>query len=409
MDRRIRDLLAQPRRRHEVVDAPARIRIARLAQVRPPRVDARAVRVERAERVDEARIKELRELAALLIREARIVVIRLRVLEVDLRVRDIEVAADDDRLLRIQSHEVRAERILPLHAVSEALEAALRVRRVDRHEVAVGELQCDHTALVVVLLDAEPIRDRKRLDAREDGRARIALALRAVPVLAVARQVKDGLLRLHLCLLQREDIRIELHERLHEALLEAGPKAIDIPGNALHRHPSSSRQRLEGAERPEDEHSLALDELVRHEADIGEAAVLRVVAVIAHDKDRALRHRRLRVLAARRLEDVVLREHLVVDKDAAALDLDRVARRRDDALDEVAARVARILEDEDLALLRRAEVVDELIDDEALLRLQRRPHRRAVDDVELDDELTDDEGQHDRDDNRYAPVFCLFS
>ena len=101
MDSRIRNLLAQPRRRHKVVDAPARIRLTRLAQIGPPRVDARAVRVKCAERVNEARIQEFRELAALLIREARIAVIRLRVLEVNLRMRDIEITADDDGLLRI--------------------------------------------------------------------------------------------------------------------------------------------------------------------------------------------------------------------------------------------------------------------------------------------------------------------
>lgn len=274
VDRGIDDAIAQPRRGDEVVDAPAGIRVARLAQIRPPGVDARALRVKRAERIEEARSEELREFAALFISKAGIVMIRLRVLEVDFRMGDIEVAADDDGLFRVESREIGTEGVLPLHAVGEALETALGIRRVDRHEIAVGEFERDDAALVVVFLDAEAIRHRKRLEPREYGRARVALAFSAVPVLAVARQVEDGLIRLHLRLLQRKDIGVEFHEGFHEAFFEAGPQAVDIPGNEFHVTDLPSRQRLEGVEWPEDEHGLALDELVGNEADVSEAAVL---------------------------------------------------------------------------------------------------------------------------------------
>ena len=49
----------------------------------------------------DTRVQKGREGGALLVREARIAVIRLRVLEVNLRMRDIEITADDDGLLRI--------------------------------------------------------------------------------------------------------------------------------------------------------------------------------------------------------------------------------------------------------------------------------------------------------------------
>ena len=148
---------------------------------------------------------------------------------------------------------------------------------------------------------------------------------------------------------------------------------------------------------------------VRHETDIGKAAILRIVAVIPHDENRARRHRRLWILAARLLEDIVLIQHLVIDVDTPILDLDRIPLRRDDALDEIAFLIARIFEHEDLTLLRVTHAVNELINDKTFLRLQGRAHRRTIHDVKLDDELADEECQHHGNDDRNDPVFCFLS
>ena len=64
------------------------------------------VGVKVAEGVDEACIQKLLQLAALFVSEACIAAVGLRVLQVDLLVRYIEVATDDDGLLRIQPLEV---------------------------------------------------------------------------------------------------------------------------------------------------------------------------------------------------------------------------------------------------------------------------------------------------------------
>ena len=77
--------------------------------------------------------------------------------------RNIEVAADDDGLLRAQVKQERAERILPDHAVVETQEPVLRVRCVDGDEVDILELHRDDAPLVVVLLYADAIADRERL------------------------------------------------------------------------------------------------------------------------------------------------------------------------------------------------------------------------------------------------------
>ena len=171
----------------------------------------------------------------------------------------------------------------------------------------------------------------------------------------------------------------------------------------------ASRQGLRLGDRPEDDHRLALDEIIGDEADVGEAAVLGIVAVVTHDEDMSGGHRRQRIIRQRLFEDVVLAQQLLIQEYLAVLDLDRIAGHGDHALDEVAARVARIAEDDDLATLRLPHAIDELVDDEALARLQGRPHGRAVHDVKLHDELTDDEGEHDGDDDRHEPILDFFS
>jgi len=72
MNLRRRDAVTQLLGDEEVVDAPPCIRLARMAQIRPPRIRPREVGIERAERIDKARLEQLRELAALLVRKARV-------------------------------------------------------------------------------------------------------------------------------------------------------------------------------------------------------------------------------------------------------------------------------------------------------------------------------------------------
>ena len=82
---------------------------------------------------------------------------------------------------------------------------------------------------MVVLGGADAIRHGEGFHACKDRRARIALFLRTVKILLIAGQIEDRLPLLHLRLLQAEGIRVELLERLHEALLEGGTQTVDIP------------------------------------------------------------------------------------------------------------------------------------------------------------------------------------
>ena len=202
--------------------------------VAPPGVGPLEVGVEVAEGVREAGGEQLRHLAALLVGEAGVEVVGLGVFEVYLLVRDVHVPADDDGLLAVQRHQVRAEGVLPLHAVGKPLQLVLGVRRVDAHEVELLELQRDHAALGVVLGQAEVVARAEGLPAGEDGRAGIALALGVAPELLIARQVERQLPGLQLRLLQAEHVGVQAPEGVLKALFHNGPQAVDVPGYQPH-------------------------------------------------------------------------------------------------------------------------------------------------------------------------------
>ena len=63
---------------------------------------------------------------------------------------------------------------------------------------------------MVMFFDTEPIAYGQRLDTRKNSRARITLLLSAVPILLIAWQIENRLIRLHLGFLQAEYIGIKL-------------------------------------------------------------------------------------------------------------------------------------------------------------------------------------------------------
>ena len=114
------DLICDALRDDKVVDAPARILFAGMETVAPPAV-LDLFRVEQAEAVGEPCRQQLGHLGALLIGKARAHPVGLGVLDVDLGVRHVQVAAEDHRLFRVQSPQIRPEIVLPVHAVVQPL------------------------------------------------------------------------------------------------------------------------------------------------------------------------------------------------------------------------------------------------------------------------------------------------
>jgi hypothetical protein len=90
-----------------------------------------------------------------------------------------------------------------------------------------------------VLVDeavGEPAGHLERFLPGEDGRTRVPLLLRRVPILLVAGKVYLGLPFLGLGFLQAEDVRLMLgHELLERALPHHGADAVDVPRIEFHR------------------------------------------------------------------------------------------------------------------------------------------------------------------------------
>ena len=183
-----------------------------------------------AERIRKACGEQFGHLAALLVGEACVLAVGLGVLEVNFLMRDIHIAAHDDRLLRIQLYQILAEGILPRHAVIQALEFILRVGRIHGNEVEFAVIGGDDTALVVVLLNAKTIGDALRLGFGEQRHAGVSLLLCRVPVFAVAALERHiSLSRLHLGLLQAQHIRLFGGDKIKETLAHARTQTVYIP------------------------------------------------------------------------------------------------------------------------------------------------------------------------------------
>src|SRR5215510_3886938 len=193
----------------------------------------------------------------------------------------------------------------------------------------------------------------------------------------------------------------------------ASPKAMTSPMDAVFwvsagRVPAGPISTTQASEltledlgvlkRPPPHLDLADDVFLRHRSPV--TAVGAVVAVIAHDEVVALLNdlRTPVVVAAEFLRDVVVLQRDAVDVDMPVHDPDRVALFGDHALDEHLLGVQRVVEHHDVAGTRIANLVDELVDDQAVVIFERRRHAEAVDaghlEAERDDQRRVDRGGH---------------
>ena len=233
MDLRRADLIGNAAGNDKVINAPARVLLPGVEAVAPPAV-LHLIRVQQAEAVGKACVQQFGHLAALLIGKACTHVVGLVVFDVDLPVGHVQIAAQDHRLLRVQRQQVGPEGILPLHAVVQPLQAVLAVGGVAVHQIEPRVFQCQHPALVVVLLDADAHSHGQRHLTAPACRAGVALFLGRIGVLGVAVRGKVGLTGLHLGLLHREDVGVQLRKALGKAVGQAGAQAVDVPADEFH-------------------------------------------------------------------------------------------------------------------------------------------------------------------------------
>ena len=181
------------------------------------------------EGVHETGSEQFGHLAAFRIGKACVFVVRLRILQVDLLVRNIQVTAENDRLLRIQADHVFPHRVFEAAAVIDALKTVLSVRRIAADEEKVLKLAGDDAAFMVVFLIGQAVSDRQRRDLRKDGRPAVALLFRIVPVFLIAGQVQFQLAFLQFRFLQAENVGVQRRKILAEILAEHRPQPVDVP------------------------------------------------------------------------------------------------------------------------------------------------------------------------------------
>ena len=137
-----------------------------------------------------------------------------------------------------------AERVVPLHAMVDARQLVLRVRRVHVHEPELRELQRHDAPLGIQMREAQAMQGLQRLLFAEYGRAGVTLLLGIAPVLAVLRQIKRGLALLQLRFLQGNDVGVQLAHDVLEAFFQHGAQAVHVPRDEAHTVPFPIRQRL---------------------------------------------------------------------------------------------------------------------------------------------------------------------
>ena len=191
--------------------------------------------LELAERVHEASLHQRSEPRALLDREAVVAHVVLRPREIVLRVRHVQVAAENHRLRAFQRLEVLQKIAVPLLPVVQPRQFPLRIRHIDIHEEKIRKFRREHTSLAVVLGHADASRHGQRLGAAEDERPRVALLLRPIPMRSVARRPLDlDDLRRSLRLLHAHDVRLLGIHKIKKALLQRRTDAIHIPRDEFH-------------------------------------------------------------------------------------------------------------------------------------------------------------------------------
>ena len=220
----------------EVIDTPPDVPLADAGAIAPPGVMARSF-LEFTEGVHVTEREGFIEAVALLDREASIAQIALGVLQVDLLMRDIEIATEDDRLGLFQLLQVRAERGVPdFRAEIQTDEFALGIGGVNADEGEILELGIHNAAFVIDLLLTDAVSHIERFFLREDSGAGVALLLGGVPELVITAGPEHigNLIFLRLGFLEAEHVRLGIAHEIQQALAQGRAHTIDVPGNEFH-------------------------------------------------------------------------------------------------------------------------------------------------------------------------------
>src|SRR5947208_711371 len=228
-------------RQEDVVDPEPPAAVERPGAVVPPREEAALLAVE-SQRVLEAPAHEVAEDGALGVAEHDLAAPLLRVPDVAVLGRDIEVAAERERLVGPGGGlEEGVEAAIPGELVGVLLGAdLLAVRPVDAHDPEAGDARDQEAPLGVVSFAREPARDRLGAGAREDRDAVVGLLAGDERRVAERRELRRGEPVVgDLRLLQAHDVGPPPFEPREEAR-QARPDRVHVPRRELHGRSASS-------------------------------------------------------------------------------------------------------------------------------------------------------------------------
>ena len=106
---------------------------------------------------------------------------------------NIQISTDNDRFYLVEPFQKGKKIFFPLHAVRKSCQFVLGIRSVTGNQIKSIVFQCDDTPLMVMLRDADAIRDREWFVFCKNGSAGIAFFFGVIPELMVAGEIKGNL------------------------------------------------------------------------------------------------------------------------------------------------------------------------------------------------------------------------
>ena len=97
----------------KIVDPPSGIVLTGIEHIAPPGVRSGSIRIQMTERICETGVQKFAKALPLFVREAGVASVGTGILQVDLPVSDIQIAADDDRLFFVQRCQITTEGTVP--------------------------------------------------------------------------------------------------------------------------------------------------------------------------------------------------------------------------------------------------------------------------------------------------------
>ena len=115
------------------------------------------------------------------------------IFQIDLFMCNIQISTDDDSFTSSSLFQKGKKIFFPLHAVRKSCQFVLGIRSVTGNQIKSVVFQCDDTPLMVMLRDADAIRDREWFVFCKNGSAGIAFFFGVIPELMVAGEIKGNL------------------------------------------------------------------------------------------------------------------------------------------------------------------------------------------------------------------------